>query len=203
MLIVAVCASVGCFQCPLFGLPDRTLLRERERETSEQCAEQVFFRTVWALFRDSCLIQTPKGTAGEHTVFVCGCWGMDLFSLHLIVKHAFTVHIYVLPFCVSASVLSSHDMKGWSWCWCTFTRLTRTVFSRCSAAKMNVPAVHKLPSFESLCSVRQGTRSRLAGVSASWDLFSLWSRLSAYVNIRRKWISLFALVREAFHQRLQ
>lgn len=32
VLIVANCASVGCFQSPLLGLPDRTLLRGRARE---------------------------------------------------------------------------------------------------------------------------------------------------------------------------
>lgn len=88
MLIVASCAGVGCFQCPLFGLPDRTLLsgRAREGERPLNNVLMVSFSQHSPLcsgYRDSCLIYSPKGTAGDHAAFVwphrrfpsprCGC----------------------------------------------------------------------------------------------------------------------------------
>lgn len=77
MLIVASCASVGCFQCPLFGLPDRTLLRGRARE-GERPLNNVLIVSfsqhseLCSGYRDSCLIYSPKGTAGDRATFVCG-----------------------------------------------------------------------------------------------------------------------------------
>lgn len=77
MLIVANCASVGCFQCPLFGLPDRTLLSGRARE-GERPLNNVLIGSfsqhseLCSGYRDSCLIYSPKGTAGDHAAFVCG-----------------------------------------------------------------------------------------------------------------------------------
>lgn len=88
MLIVASCAGVGCFQCPLFGLPDRTLLSGRARE-GERPLNNVLIVSfsqhspLCSGYRDSCLIYSPKGTAGDHAAFVwphrrfpsprCGC----------------------------------------------------------------------------------------------------------------------------------
>lgn len=82
MLIVAVCASVGCFQCLCLAClteprweRKRKRASEREWETSEQCAERVFFFLEQCALcsdqRDSCLIQTPKGTAGGAALCLC------------------------------------------------------------------------------------------------------------------------------------
>lgn len=184
MLIVAVCASVGCFQCLCLAcLTEPRWERKRKRasergwETSEQCAERVFFffGTVCALFRPEGQLSDPdpqRNSWGSSTVFVCGCWGMDVFSLHLTVKHAFTyIHTFSL-FCVSArlwsSILSSRDMKGWLRR-CTLKRWTRTV----------PPAlvVDELPSFESVWLVQQGTRLRPAGVSRQLRFVFITNRI--------------------------
>lgn len=45
--------------------------------------------------------------------------------------------------------------------------------------------------------MRLGARLRRSGVSGSWDLPWLWAGLPVYVNIRRSWMHLFALEREA------
>ena len=96
---------------------ERKRASERGWETSEQCAERVFFfRTVCALFRPGGQLSDPdpqRNSWGSSTVFVCGCWGMDVFSLHLTVKHSFT-YIYTFSlFCVSGRLWSSILSSPW------------------------------------------------------------------------------------------
>lgn len=95
---MASCASVGRFQCLLFGLPDITLLRERERrrETREQCAEHVFFRTVAALFRPEGQLSDPdpqKEQLGRGTHRLCvGAEAWTHSCSYYTVKHS---HMFV------------------------------------------------------------------------------------------------------------
>lgn len=121
-LIVTACANVGCFQCLLFGLPDRTLLREREGDRPLNNVLSMSFSEQCELClgqRDSCLIQTPRGTAGEGgglcvCVLVClGVWALR--HIHNI-KHEFMYKLYVAR-------LPGHDSLILFVCRCTCKKL--------------------------------------------------------------------------------
>lgn len=149
--------------------------RERERDLWTMCWACLFHNSASSVQATATAVwsrhpRLPKEQLGS-TLFVCGCWSMDMFtSTHC--KTCIYTYSYLTHLCASArlrtSVLSSHE--GLILCCCTFTRLTCTVLTRCSAD----PVVDKLPLFGSLCLVYQGTRLRLTGVSGSWDLFPLW-----------------------------
>lgn len=146
-LIVAACANVGCFQCLLFGLADRTLLREREWETSKQCAEHVFFRTVWALFRPEGQLSDPdpQRNSWGGACSVCGCGHT--------VKHAFTYKMYILPLCVQTPRMSQPDFV---FVQVHMQKRNMNLFSF-PFFKKNAWIVHKSPSFAFVWPVQQGT----------------------------------------------
>lgn len=105
MLIMPGCASVGCFLVsfvwPAWQNPAE---RQKWRETSEQCAEHVFFRTVWALFRQEGQLSDPdprKEQLGRGTACVC-MWPLrhGHTRSHVTLKHAFTF--------ITSSTFQSH-----------------------------------------------------------------------------------------------
>lgn len=110
MLIVVGCASLGCFQCLLFGLSDRTPQRRREKERAvNNVLNTSFFSEQCGLCsdrRDSCLIQTLRGTAGEGGWGVggspCLCWcswfclfcGHKISGCHRLLPFVYQVNLF-------------------------------------------------------------------------------------------------------------
>lgn len=184
------CAHCGClcqcwvFPLSLFGLPDRTPLREREKESERErvrdlwtmCWACFFFSEQCALCSgqgDSCLIQTPKGTAGGAALCLCvgaEAWTCFHFTSLLNIHSHTYIHLAFFVCLADSDPLFCHprDMKGWL-CRCTLIRWTRTV----------PPAlvVDELPSFESVWLVQQGTRLRPAGVSRQLRFVFITNRI--------------------------
>lgn len=183
------CAHCGClcqcwvFPLSLFGLPDRTPLRERERERAREGERPLnnvlsvfFFSEQCALCSgqgDSCLIQTPKGTAGGAALCLCvgaEAWTCFHFTSLLNIHSHTYIHLAFFVCLADSDPLFCHprDMKGWL-CRCTLIRWTRTV----------PPAlvVDELPSFESVWLVQQGTRLRPAGVSRQLRFVFITNRI--------------------------